>query len=193
MTDKFTFNTSDELGKKIRELAESEFENLTQALIHITEQYLYSEKRYAPKEDACPYQYYLGESEAPPKKGKGWYCLKKSPKAELLGSGIIEAADKFCDACQTREGSLRDSKILKEQQTKGIVVMIPSCKRGAEVNEDMTKMYCPQIGAWRGIKERTKKKQYPPCREAGKNKSNCEWLKHTQTVIKGKLPEGQNL
>ena len=38
-------------------------------------------------------------------------------------------------------------------------------------------------GTSRPIKERKKKTDYLPCREAGKNKSKCSWLRHTQTII----------
>jgi len=196
MTDKFTFNTPDELGKKIREVAESEFENLTQALIHMVENYLNTEKRYAPKENACPLQYYLGESEAPEGKnaGKGWYCMKKAPALTKLGSGIIEAADKICEACQIRDEALADSKTLKEQRTKGIIFMLHSCTKGAKINEDMTQMLCPEVQRWRPIMTRKKKTDYVPCRERGTNKARCINLVSTQTVIKGKLPtDGQNL
>ena len=194
MKDQFTFRCSKELGNKIRETAESEFEESnSKALINIIEKHFDMENQYSPLDDPCTLLFYLGENEAPPKVGKGWYCLKKSPKSELLGSGIIEAAKKFCEACKIRDEAIADSKTLREQQKKGIVVLLHSCKKGAKTNEDMTEMYCPEIARWRPIMKRKKKTDYVPCRDRGTNKARCVNLVSTQTVLKGNLPEGLNL
>ena len=194
MTDKFTFRTSDELGKMIKDEAESKNENVSKALNHILEKHFDMENQYETLDDPCPLLFYLGEHEAPLKVGKGWYCLQRSPKSELLGSGIIEAAKKFCTACKTRDEAIADSKTLRKQKQKGITVLIHSCKKGAKTNEDMTEMYCPEVGKWRPIMKRKKKTDYVPCRDRGTNKARCMYLVSTQTVIKGNLPiEGQNL
>lgn len=194
MTDKFTFNTSDELGSKIRELAESEFGSLTQALVYMAEKALNMENKFAFLDDnPCILREYLGENEAPPKIGEGWFCMKKAPALKILGSGIESAASKICGKCKIKDEALEDSKTLREQQKKGIVVMLHSCKKGATANEDMTEFYCPEVGKWRPIMKRKKKTDYVPCRERGTNKARCIELVSTQTVIKGKLPEGQNL
>ncbi len=61
------------------------------------------DNKYESLDDACPLLGYLEEDEAPKKKGKGFYCLQRAPKEDLLGSGTIEAQKKYCDACQFRE------------------------------------------------------------------------------------------
>ena len=123
MTDVFTFKTSDELGTKIRELSESDHEgSLSQALIHMAEKYLNIENRFSFLDDnPCLLRDYLGDNEAPPKIGKGWFCMKKAPALKILGSGIESAANKICGKCKIRDGALEDSKVLNEQRTKGIL------------------------------------------------------------------------
>jgi len=194
MTDKITFDTSEELGKKIRDLAQSEFGSLKEAMNHLIEKALNMENKFAfLDDDPCILRDYLGENEAPPKIGEGWYCMKNAPALKILGSGIESAASKICGKCKIKDEAIEDSKTLREQQKKGIVVMIHSCKKGAKANEDMTEMYCPEVGKWRPIMTRKKKTDYVPCRERGTNKARCVYLVSTQTVIKGKLPDGQNL
>ncbi|MBA7491418.1 hypothetical protein ES702_01963 [subsurface metagenome] len=147
--------------------------------------------RYSFLDDIpCPLRDYLGEDEAPKKMGEGWYCLKKAPTIKKLGSGIAEAAGKICQGCQIRDGALEDSRILKEQKTLGRVVPFPRCKRGAELKDDMTEFFCPEIGRWRPIKERKKKTDPQPCHARGSPPyQRCPEIEWTQIVIKGELPD----
>ena len=73
------------------------------------------ENKYKSLDDACPLLCYLEEDEAPKKKGKGFYCLQRAPKEDLLGSGTIEAQKKYCDACQFRDGIIDRNKELIKQ------------------------------------------------------------------------------
>lgn len=138
----------------------------------------------------CQLRDWLSKEEVPPKVGEGWFCLKKAPIIKKLGSGIEGAAGKICKGCQIRDGALEDSRILREQKTRGRVVPFPRCKRGAKLNEDMTEFWCPEIGKWRPIKERKKKTDPQPCHARGSPPYlRCPEIEWTQIVIKGELPE----
>ncbi len=127
------FRTRDEAQEKaIDKFMNEKGLNQTDAMIKIIDKFFDMENQFAPLDDPCPLLFYLGESEAPPKVGKGWYCLKKSPNEKLLGSGILEAAAKYCKACQIRDEALEDSKTLREQRNKGLKVLLHSCKKGAK-------------------------------------------------------------
>lgn len=142
----------------------------------------------------CQLRDYLGKTEAPPKIGEGWFCMEKAPRLTKLGSGIESAASKICGKCIIREGALEDSRILKEERTKGRVIFYPNCKKGGKVNDTLDEMYCPEIGGRRPIKERKKKKDPQPCHAKGmKPYKRCPNIEWTQLVVKGKLPDGQNL
>ena len=188
MTDVFTFKTSDELGAQIRELAASHHEgNISKTLISMAEVSLNIENRFSFLDDQpCPIRDYLDDREAPPKKGAGWYCLKRAPALTLLGSGIAEAAGKICKGCQIRDGALNDSKLLKERVKQGIILDIPSCSQGGKVSEDLKQLYCkhPRMSQeWRDVHKWCK---------LIRNGANCESLRWTKVPVKEKISLTQN-
>jgi len=194
MTNKFTFRATEAHEKAIKSLM-TEFDiDQSKAIRKLLDESLNIENKFAFLDsNPCPLRDYLGKDEAPLKKPKGWYCMKKAPALTLLGSGIESAAQKICGKCKIRDGALTDSKLMKEQRTKGIKQRIPHCARGAQLNEAMDEFKCPEIGFFRPIMERKKTTDYKPCRLAGTQNAQCKSLSWSTVTIKGKLPTGQNL
>ncbi len=190
--NRIIFYANDELKEKLDKEAKENIISRSSLINKILEDSYAEiiENKYEFLNDGCPLRDYLGESEVPEGKkyGEGFYCLKKAPALTKLGSGIESAASKICGKCQIREGALVDSKLLREQQKKGIKIKMPICTKGGTPNEDLTEMYCPEKGLTRPIEEKKKKTDYIPCRLAGKYNANCQYLKR-KTIITGKLKE----
>ena len=93
MTKTYGFRPRDDEQQKALDTFILENGGQTPALRKLVDKALNMENRYAPLDDACPLRDYLGENEAPPKIGPGWFCMKKAPALTLLGSGIQSAAD----------------------------------------------------------------------------------------------------
>lgn len=181
MTDKFTFKTSDEIGKLIRDLADSDHEgNLSKAIISLLEKTLNMENRYEILGDGCPARTYIDDH---------WECtwgrIGKTPETKKIGISD-EALNNRCKACKKTINLKEENLMMKEQLNKGIVISIPSCDKGGRLNDTMDELYCPLYAKWTKIET---------CKKMGAKNSNCKFLRHTQTVIKGKLPkiDGQNL
>jgi len=139
-----TYRIPEDTLDRLSALSKARNKNNTDTLIDLIENAETHTPRYAPREDACTFQYYLGESEAPPKKEKGWYCTKKAPKIELLGSGTIEAADIICQGCTSR--------INLEERWKQIITKPLEehtyCKDGGEYDNKTGRIYCPHQRIW---------------------------------------------
>lgn len=184
MSERFNVRIDKEIKERAEKKAEEEGISLAAWIRNTIIREVSGEKgirnRYVFLDNACAMIRYLGEEDAPRKKGEGYYCLKRAPKEDKLGRGTEIAAKNYCEVCQIRDG-LKDYEI---QKKKGIEIEMARCTKGGHLNEDMTLLYCPEIGRFRPIKERKKKTDYKPCRLAGPNNANCKYLKYS-TVIKG--------
>jgi len=144
------------------------------------------ENKYKSLDDACPLLVSLNEEEVPKKKGEGFYCLKRSPKEDKLGSGTIEAQKKYCDACQFRDGIIDYNKELIKKVERGTIVKIPSCIYGSQLSDDGKKLYCknPKMSAqFRDVNNWCKNLR---------NGANCKGLRWATMTVKGKLTEKDN-
>jgi len=180
-----TIRPDEKILDKIDELAFEKGITRNAVIDEIFSEHFVGKNKYQFLDDACTMLKYLEEDEAPKKKGEGFYCLKRAPKEDKLGSGIDEAAKKYCEVCKLRDGALADSKTLREQREKGISIQVARCMKGGYVNDEHgEQMYCPEIGRSRPVYERKKKTDYVPCKIRGPNNSNCMYLKQI-TVVKG--------
>lgn len=189
MTAPLSFKPPKELRRKILELAESDFGGITaQALNHIAEKHFNMENQYATLDDACPALCFIDDHYE-----CRWGRMGKTPDMKKIGK-TIEAVNEGCSACRKTLDMTEKLATMTEQLERGKVIQLPSCRRGAKLNEDMTELFCPEIGKWRPIKERKKKTDPQPCHARGTPPyKRCQFIEWTQTVIKGKLPDGQNL
>ena len=144
------------------------------------------ENKYESLDDACPLLCYLEKDQAPKKKGKGFYCLKRVPKEDLLGNGTMEAQKKYCDACKFRDGIIDRNKELIKKVKRGFVVKIPSCIYGGRLSDDGKKLYCnhPKRSAqFRDVNNWCK---------GLRNGANCKGLRWSMITVKGMLMEKDN-
>lgn len=180
-----------EIDKRLIDLSNIRGINITDTVIELIKGAFESKQDndYKILDDLCPFRAFLYSNNL---KKEGFYCAEKAPKHTKLGDGTIHDVEKLCKSCKIKKSTIEENKQMREQLNKGTVISIPSCSKGGKVNEAMDKIWCPEIGRTRPIKEKKKKTDYIPCREAGNNKSNCKWLKWTQTVIKGELPRADN-
>lgn len=189
MTDVFTFKTSDELGTKVRELAESDHEgNLSKALNQLIAKALNIENRYGILDEQCEALCFIDDHYE-----CTWGRIGKTPDTKKIGR-TIEAVENRCGACKKTIDLKERLTTLEQQLARGKVIQIPSCGKGGKLHEDMKQLRCPESGVWRPIKERKKKTDPQPCHARGSPPyKRCPHIQWTQTLIKGKLPDGQNL
>jgi len=118
-----------------------------------------------------------------------WGREGKTPQIKELSTSEEEVRQ-ICKNCKETLNLKRDNVDLREQikKEREEVVIIPFCSGGGKLNDDLSTMWCPKISGSRPIYKRKNKSDYKPCKEEGKNNSNCPYLKHTE-LIKGKLPK----
>lgn len=179
MTDKITFRTSEEIGKTIRDLSESEHEgNLSKAMNYLINKAL---NRFDILGDGCPARTYIDDHYE-----CTWGRKGKTPDTKKIGISD-QAMNNRCSACKKTLDMKEKIYTMEQRLAKGVIVDIPNCIHGGKLSNDGKKLYCKNphmLSQNRDVEKWCK---------VVRNGANCESLRWTRIAVKGKLPDGQNL
>ena len=177
MTDKFTFKTSDEIGKMIRDLADSDFEGKpSTAARNLIEKALNMENRFEVLEDPCPALCFIDDHYE-----CWWGRLANTPNKTKIGK-TEDAVREGCKACKKTlefKGIKEENIELKKRLSKNVIVKVPSCTQGGRLSEDGKSLWCYLTKEYRNV--------HKTCKVL-LNGANCKHLRWTTIETK---PEHQ--